>query len=95
VAEYDKNGNLACKLIVSVPNPDKVSLIIGDGLQNIRSALDYLVWELVLAANAEPGEKHQFPICAIPKAFKDEIRRGRLSGLSEKNRGVAALPSRR
>ena len=83
VAKYDKNGNLFCKLVVSVPIPDKISLIIGDSLQSIRSALDYLVWELALAAKTEPGEKHAFPVCATHKAFKDEIRRGRLSGLPE------------
>ena len=83
VAEHDKNGNLFCKLLVSVPIPDKVALIIGDSLQNVRSAMDYLVWELALAAEAEPNEKHAFPICATPKAFKDEIRRGRLLGIPE------------
>jgi hypothetical protein len=32
------------------PIPTRFGLIIGDSLQNLRSSLDYLVWELVLAA---------------------------------------------
>ncbi|MGC2743237.1 MAG: hypothetical protein WA672_08615 [Candidatus Angelobacter sp.] len=39
------------------PIPARFGLIIGDCLQNLRSALDYLVWELVLAANNQPTEK--------------------------------------
>jgi hypothetical protein len=46
--------------------PPVVSLIIGDVLQNLRSSLDYLVWELVLAAKNEPTIRNAFPICLTP-----------------------------
>ena len=52
-------------------------------MRNIRSALDYLVWELVLAAKGVPNEKHAFPVCETPKAFEDSLRRKRLAELSE------------
>ena len=41
-------------------------MIIGDCLQNLRSSLDYLVWELVLAEGKEPGKHNSFPICPGP-----------------------------
>jgi hypothetical protein len=63
--------------------PDVIPVIIGDCLQNLRSALDYLVWELVLAANSQPSEKNAFPICGTAKGFKESLRRGSLNGVPE------------
>jgi len=60
----------------------RLPLIIGDCLQNVRSSLDYLVWELVLAANCKPTKQHAFPICETPDAFKACIKGKRLDGLS-------------
>ena len=51
--------------------PLEIPLIIGDCLQNLRSSLDYLVWELCEAANSTPTEKHQFPICVVRKRYQD------------------------
>ena len=62
--------------------PAAIPLIIGDALQNLRSALDYLVWELVLAANNNPTEKHMFPICDSLDAFEQQIGRHRLDGIA-------------
>jgi hypothetical protein len=61
----------------------RLPLIIGDCIQNIRSSLDYLVWELVLAANCQPTERHAFPICETSDAFKACVKRNRLKGLSD------------
>jgi hypothetical protein len=68
-----------------IPNgsmPARFGLIIGDALQNLRSSLDYLVWELVLAANGQPNEKNMFPICSTVELFEEQIRRHRLDGVS-------------
>src|SRR5689334_7092437 len=70
-------------LSVDVPIPVQLPLIIGDCIQNIRSALDYLVGELVLAANRKPDEHHAFPVCNTPEAFKESQKRKRLTGLSK------------
>jgi hypothetical protein len=56
-------------------------LILGDCLQNLRSSLDYLVGELVLAANNVPDENHQFPICESLERFKSQCGRKRLDGI--------------
>lgn len=63
--------------------PESVPLMIGDCLQNLRSALDYLVWELCLAANAEPGKDNAFPVCKSAEAFKDSLKRKRLKGVPQ------------
>lgn len=66
----------------SGPIPGRISLILGDCLQNLRSSLDYLVWELVSAANNAPGKHNMFPLCTTPEAFEDQVRRRhRLDGL--------------
>jgi len=63
------------------PIPARLPLIVGDCLQNLRSSLDYLVWELVLAAQHIPGKDHMFPICSTANAFKSQLGRGRLDGV--------------
>jgi hypothetical protein len=80
--DFDFPKNIAPHLSVEIPVPAQLSLIIGDCLQNIRSSLDYLVRELVLAAHGEPNAQHTFPVCETPGAFKN-TKRKRLSGLSE------------
>lgn len=61
--------------------PARFGLITGDALQNLRSSLDYLVWELVLAARCQPTEKNMFPICSTDELFKQQISRHRLDGV--------------
>jgi hypothetical protein len=70
------------RVVQKIPVPISIPLIIGDALQNLRSSLDYLVWKLVLAANNNPGDKHQFPICDSVEAFGDQLRRHRLDGVA-------------
>jgi hypothetical protein len=42
----------------------EISLLMGDALYNFRSALDHLVWQLVLVNNGTPDEKNRnaYPI---------------------------------
>jgi hypothetical protein len=47
--------------------PDKLSAIIGDALQNLRSTLDHLAWQLVEANGQRPTRDTTFPI------FKDAV----------------------
>jgi len=66
------------------PVPARFGLIIGDCLQNLRSSLDYLVWELVLATNNEPGRHNMFPICGTPDRFKYAVSKSnRLLGVHD------------
>lgn len=60
--------------------PEKIGLVIGDCVQNLRTSLDYLVWELVLKAGNIPGKDNAFPICVLPKSFQD-CKGARLRGV--------------
>ncbi|HEX6687489.1 MAG TPA: hypothetical protein VF085_02360 [Solirubrobacterales bacterium] len=44
------------------PLPKAVYLIAGDAVHNIRTALDYLAWQLVLKGGQTPGKRTEFPI---------------------------------
>lgn len=70
-AEAEPGTNrLISRVRTKVPIPSSIPLRIGDCFQNLRSSLDYLVWELVLAVNNTPTNKHQFPICDKAEALK-------------------------
>jgi hypothetical protein len=42
----------------------KWSLIVGELLYNLRSALDHLAWQLVKLDGRKPGKHTQFPVCS-------------------------------
>lgn len=63
------------------PIPSRFGFIIGDCFQNLRSSLDYLVRELVIAAGNKPTDREMFPICKTPKGFKGAVERGQLEGI--------------
>ena len=79
--ESDPN-NPTFTLQAKAPMPARLGMVIGDCLQNLRSSLDYLVWELVQATNHQPTKDHMFPICSTPEAFEYQVsKRNRLSGI--------------
>jgi hypothetical protein len=80
----DQERNLGY-FVVQLPKPPlEWSTVVGDCLQNQRTALDYMVWQSVTAnAPSQPGKKNMFPICSTEKDFVDQLKRGRLSGLTE------------
>jgi hypothetical protein len=47
---------------VREPPPLALSVIVGDFIHNLRSALDHLAWQLVLFSGNAPGDRTQFPI---------------------------------
>jgi len=48
--------------VTNVLPADDFGLIFSDMLGNLRSALDYLAWQLVLANNKIPDERTTFPV---------------------------------
>lgn len=70
-------------LIADQQPPERLSLILGDAIQNLRAALDYLVADL--ARHASGGHLMprvesalQYPVATSRPLFKDALRRGRL-----------------
>src|SRR5438128_1457871 len=48
------------------PIPATWGVAVGDIVHNTRSALDHLVYQLVVLAGAQPHNGHQFPIFDHP-----------------------------
>lgn len=63
------------------PNPSW-SVVIGDCVHNLRSALDYLVWQLALLETDTPGDRLEYPITFDPDYFAKKGR-PKLAGLPE------------
>ena len=49
-------------------------IIAGDLVHNLRSALDHLVWQLVIRDGQEPSRRNEFPICYSQKRFRDDVK---------------------
>ncbi|MFZ0913519.1 MAG: hypothetical protein WBQ76_10090 [Candidatus Korobacteraceae bacterium] len=69
-------------LIISVPKTADLvrwTLIVGDTINNLRSALDHLIYAIAVhesGSNPPPDEKRlAFPICDTPGEFKDAAKR--------------------
>ncbi len=63
------------KAHTSEPPPLAWSAAIGDFLQNLRAALEYLVWELARAnVGREPRRKTSFPVYVSKKRFLSDGR---------------------
>lgn len=76
-------GSSTLKFATDDPGAD-LAVIVGDCLFCLRSALDHIVWALVLANGKKPGICNQFPICSSCKNFAVEVQKGRLRGVSDK-----------
>lgn len=64
-------GEIVGRFRENVPTPrEEISLIAGDAIHNLRSALDILYGELVAANNKRPSSKDAFPITADADEFK-------------------------
>jgi len=50
------------RIVIEREPPIEWSLITGDFVQNLRAALDYLVWQLVIANGREPSHRNAFPL---------------------------------
>jgi hypothetical protein len=57
-----------------------LALIFGDMLTNLRATLDYLVWQLVLAAGNSPTDEHAFPCVKLARNWAS-ARGQRLVGI--------------
>src|SRR5882724_2518266 len=78
----DRELNLGYFVIQMPEPPLELSAVVGDFLSNIRSALDYMVTQVV-AANPphKPNRQTMFPICSSRDNFQEQLKRRRLAGV--------------
>jgi len=48
----------------------RLGLLFGDMISNLRTTLDYLVWQLVLAGGSRPGRRTGFPVVRKEKDWE-------------------------
>lgn len=69
--EYDeKAGQLVLLFTHCVDLPPRLSILIGEALYQARSALDHLVWQLIIHNEQPPPPKSGFPIFTTPDGYK-------------------------
>ena len=52
----------------------RLGLLFGDMISNLRTTLDYLVWQLVLAGGNRPGRRTGFPVVRKEKDWEVQSR---------------------
>jgi len=67
--------------------PSRIGLVIGDAIHNMRAALDYSVYALVLSnpnrPDGVPNDKTMFPISDTREGFRRQVDKlGRLTGVA-------------
>lgn len=95
VTKFDPNTGekvLNLKILKEPKNPEW-GLLLGDMVHNLRSALDHLVWQLVLLNGEKPRRQNQFPIIGtkneyweIPVNRSESVRDRMLSRVSDDHR---------
>ena len=70
----------------AIDPPLRLSILVGEVLFNLRSALDQLIWALAVIGTG-PGERNQFPIFDTPEKFK-EFRERYLHGVRSEHRAA-------
>lgn len=67
------------------------SLIVGDLLHNMRSALDHLAWQLVILDKGIPGDQTHFPVRETPFSKNGKLTTTQLQPPVKDPRILAAL----
>ena len=57
-----KNGRQIVRLEIPADTPIRISIIVADIINNLRSALDYIAWELAKLGCSTPDNQCKFPI---------------------------------
>lgn len=60
--------------VLREPPLERLAVTFGDMIGNLRSTLDYLVWQLVLAAGKRPSRRTGFPVIRRAKDWEVQSR---------------------
>lgn len=83
VKDNPESGYRECEVARADPLPPDLAIISGDCIHNLRSALDHLVWQLVLANGRKPEEmRTAFPVWRSEADFESG-RPGDAKGISK------------
>jgi hypothetical protein len=79
-----ETGGYSLSIEIRQQPPLLVSVIVGDLIHNLRSALDHLAWQLVLANGRKPSGSTQFPTFVSEPVSEDDARKwaARVKGMS-------------
>lgn len=82
LAYFDKPtpGYVAVLRQVVRLDTERLSLLAGDCVHNLRSALDHLAWRLVLSNGSTPDEKTYFPVLADRLTDGGKVRKIKVVG---------------
>jgi hypothetical protein len=70
------------------PAPGRLSLLMGDAIHNLRSALDHLAWQLVEAGGGRPDRNTYFPICDTAQQYASAIGKGEIQKITPEARDI-------
>jgi len=65
--------------------PLRISVLAGEIIHHLRSTLDHLIWAGAhkVGLSSDKLRRITFPICATPAKFKEAVKNGALSGVSD------------
>jgi len=89
LARKQPNRDSIYDLYASFPDPDlRLSCVVSDCLNNLRTALDYIVYELA-SQNGEPAIYNMFPIANTSDAYQRQVDgRDRLHDVPDTARAI-------
>jgi hypothetical protein len=70
------------------PVPQEISLIVGDAIHNLRSALDHLAWQLVEAGGGTPDRNTYFPICDSAQQYASAMGNREIQKIAPEARNI-------
>jgi hypothetical protein len=80
--EDPQTGDIVFRVRIKSEIPLSCAAILGDGIQNLRSALDHLAYQLVLANGSTPTRRTAFPISTDAKKY-ELYARGKVKGMKK------------
>jgi hypothetical protein len=88
-AERDEQARQLTFIFLQDPFPPLLPLVVGEFIHNLHSALDHLVWELVILETGVPSKstKLQFPIFLDPTGYANRGLQ-KLAGIGPKARAI-------
>ncbi|MGI9071715.1 MAG: hypothetical protein ACR2JB_10465 [Bryobacteraceae bacterium] len=80
--EDAQTGDIVFYVRIKSDIPLSFAAIIGDAVQNLRSSLDHLAYQLVLANSGTPTKRTAFPIAESPEKY-EALDPRKVEGMSE------------